>query len=234
MTGLTVAKMDKEKDVVTISSGLESHLTVLMDSFEQVLEQVYPGLVIIQDGRRGSGAGIIWDRSGLVVTNNHVVGRSRRLLVQLADGGGRSARLVARRPEADLALLRLEPGEYQPARIGDSQRLQVGELVLAVGHPWGHPGYVTMGVVSALGHAVGRDGQPAVPIIRSDAALAPGNSGGPLVDARGAVVGINTMIIGGDQGVAIPGHVASEFVAQALANVDSPGANGRNGHGRLI
>lgn len=80
--------MDKEKDVVTISSGLESHLTVLMDSFEQVLEQVYPGLVIIQDGRRGSGAGIIWDRSGLVVTNNHVVGRSRRLLVQLADGGG--------------------------------------------------------------------------------------------------------------------------------------------------
>jgi serine protease Do len=131
-------------------------------------------------------------------------------------------------------LLRLEPGEYSPAWIGDSHSLRVGELVLAVGHPWGQPGYVTLGIVSALGHAVGRDGQPAVPIIRSDAALAPGNSVGPLVNAMGAVVGINTMIIGGDQGVAIPAHVAADFVAQSLA-AEAPAEPRHNGRqGRLI
>lgn len=221
--------------MVTVSVPTQTRLPQLADSFAQLLERVYPGLVIVQDGRRGAGAGILWDRSGLVVTNNHVVGRSRQLMVQLADGSSRSARLLARQPEADLALLQLDPGEYQPAWIGDSQSLRIGQLVLAVGHPWGQPGYVTLGIVSALGQAVGRDGRPTVPIIRSDAALAPGNSGGPLVDATGAVVGINTMIVGGDQGVAIPSHVATDFVTRALAKSTAPQAKGANGRqGRLI
>lgn len=209
----------------------------LAGSFEQILDAVYTGLVIVQDGRRGVGAGILWSQDGLVVTNNHVIGRSQQVLVQLGDGNSRTGRLIARRPEADLALLKLEPGKYHPVSIGDSQSLRVGELVLAVGHPWGQPGYVTMGIVSALSHAVDRDGRPSVPIIRSDAALAPGNSGGPLVNAQGAVVGINTMIIGGDQGVSIPSHVADEFVKAALAENEtgwSAPSGQRNGKGRMI
>lgn len=209
----------------------------LADSFEQILDPVYAGLVVVQDGRRGVGAGILWSPDGLVVTNNHVIGRSQQVLVQLGDGTSRTGRLVSRRPEADLALLKLEPGKYTPVRIGDSQALRVGELVLAVGHPWGQPGYVTMGVVSALSQAVDREGRPSVPIIRSDAALAPGNSGGPLVNVRGEVVGINTMIVGGDQGVSIPSHVAVDFVTAALSQNGSgqPAPAGRrNGKGRMI
>ncbi len=202
----------------------------LADSFTQVLESVYPGLVIVHNGRQGVGAGIIWSRDGLVLTNNHVVGRSRELGIQLADGPEQVGQLVARRPEADLALLRLPQGVYPAASIGDSLSLRVGEIVLAVGHPWGQPGYVTMGIVSTLGTAVDRDGKASIPIIRSDAPLAPGNSGGPLVNALGEVVGINTMIIGGDQGVAIPIHVAAEFIQATLAQPPRSG----NGRGSVI
>jgi serine protease Do len=220
-----------------LSQDMFASAPALADSFKEIIEAVYTGLVVVQDGRRGVGAGILWSRDGLVVTNNHVVGRSRQVLVQLEDGTSRTGRLIARRREVDLALVQLEPGEYVPARIGDSQSLRVGELVLAVGHPWGQPGYVTMGVVSALSLAVDRAGQPTVPIIRSDAALAPGNSGGPLVNARGEVVGINTMIIGGDQGVSIPSHMAVEFVAASLTEngLGRPARSARrNGKGRVI
>jgi serine protease Do len=189
----------------------------LVASFEQVLDKVYPGLVIVQNGRQGIGAGIIWRRDGLVITNNHVVGRSRRVLLRLSNGTEHTGHLLARRPEVDLALLQMDPGEYTPALIGDSLALRVGELVLAVGHPWGLPGYTTMGIVSALSYTVGQAGQRGVPIIRSDAALAPGNSGGPLVNVMGAVVGINTMIVGGDQGVSIPSHIALSFIEATLA-----------------
>jgi serine protease Do len=201
----------------------------LSDSFEEMLEQVYPALVIVQNGRYGAGAGILWHPDGLVLTNNHVIGRSSQVTIRFADGPEQTARLIARRPEADLALLRLEPGEYPAARLGDSQALRVGELVLAVGHPWGQPGYVTLGVVSALGYAEGQDGKPGIPIIRSDAALAPGNSGGPLVNAAGEVVGINTMIVGGDQGVAVPSHIAAAFVEQARA-ADHSNGNGKGNY----
>lgn len=199
-------------------------------SFNQVLESVYPSLVLVHNGREGVGAGILWSHDGLVLTNNHVVGRSRQMAIHLADGPEQVGQVFARRPEADLALLRLPEGEYPAAAIGDSRSLRVGEIVLAVGHPWGQPGYVTLGIVSALGTAYDRQGKPSLPIIRSDAPLAPGNSGGPLVNAAGEVVGINTMIVGGDQGVAVPIHVAAEFIQEALA---AP-LPSRNGRGRVI
>lgn len=224
--------------MTTVVHEIFTKLPVFVNSFESALERVYPGLVIVQQGRHGIGAGIIWNRDGLVLTNNHVMGREKRAIIRLGDGTERTGKLLGRRPEADLALLQLEPGTYQPAWIGDSQALRVGELVLAVGHPWGQPGYVTMGVVSALGHAVDQQGKPAIPIVRSDAALAPGNSGGPLVNAMGAVIGINTMVVGGDQGVAIPIHVAKAFVDQVFStsNVQSKDqvTETSNDKGRLI
>jgi serine protease Do len=189
--------------------------TTIASSFSQALQRVYASLVVVQSGRTGVGAGLIWDRDGLVLTNNHVAGRHHHLRVRLPGGRDVAARLVARQPEIDLALLEIEPGDYTPAWIGDSQSLCIGELVLAVGHPWGQPGYATLGVVSALGFATNSNGGERIPVIRSDAAMAPGNSGGPLVNVEGAVIGINTMIVGGDQGVAIPIHVAARFAEEA-------------------
>jgi serine protease Do len=99
--------------------------------------------------------------------------------------------------------------------ITDTRDLKVGQFVFAVGHPWGQIGYVTMGIISAITSATTHDKRE-VPIIRTDVALAPGNSGGPLVNVVGGVIGINTMIVGGDQGVAIPSQVANSFLEQLL------------------
>ena len=123
---------------------------------------------------------------------------------------------MAQAPEFDLALLEIDKGNLPTALIADSHILRVGELVLAIGHPWGQRSAVTAGLVSGLSTAQTRDPNKSIEIIRSDVNLAPGNSGGPLVNASGAVVGINTMILGGDQGIAIPSHVASAFVEEAL------------------
>jgi serine protease Do len=145
--------------------------------------------------------------------------------VTLEDGSQHPARLLAEKPEVDLAALRIQAAGLPAAWIADGRSLRPGQMVLAVGHPWGQPGFVTLGIISALEQTVARDGQPGVPIIRSDVKLAPGNSGGPLVNAAGAVVGINTMIIGGDQGVAIPSHVAHSFILSALG--EQPGESRR-------
>jgi len=124
--------------------------------------------------------------------------------------------LIAQAPEIDLALLQVAASDLAPASIADSRNLKVGQIVLAVGHPWGQPGVVTAGILSGLGSAVTRHPRRSVPILRSDVLLAPGNSGGPLVNVSGGVIGINTLIVGGDLGVAIPSHIAEQFVLQAL------------------
>jgi len=173
---------------------------------------------MVHNGRRGVGAGIIWQRDGLVVTNYHVVAHARgNLRVSLPDNRELPARLVAQDEEVDLALLQVEAPQLPVALIADARNLRVGELVLAVGHPWGQKGVVTGGMVSGLSSARTRGRRGQVEIIRSDVRLAPGNSGGPLVNAAGAVVGINTMVVGGDQGVAIPSQVVSAFVEQFSA-----------------
>jgi serine protease Do len=172
-------------------------------------------VVVVHNGRRGAGAGVVWRLGGYIVTNHHVVAGGK-IRVSLADGPELPARLVAQDPEIDLALLQVEKPDLPPAQVADSHRLKVGQVVLAVGHPWGQRGFVTGGIISSLGEAATRGSRRSVPIIRSDVHLAPGNSGGPLADASGAVVGINTLVVGGDLGVAIPSHLVEAFVSQAL------------------
>ena len=190
-------------------------------TFTQVIsdlvEQVMPALVIVRGHRHGAGAGIVWDANGLILTNNHVVGRHTPVVV-LQNDGEYEARLIARDPDVDLALLSIEATgltPLQPAPVSP----RVGEMVFAFGHPWGQRNTVTRGIVSALVHAHNRRGDT-LPVIRSDVPLAPGNSGGPLVNAQGEVVGINAMIVGGDQSVSIATSVASEFVRKAIKKAE--------------
>ena len=194
-----------------INRSVASRLT---GSAAEMLAQVGRSLVQVRSDPHGAGAGIIWRENGIIVTNAHVVGSGSRFQVQLSSGETHPAYVLARHAEVDLAILKVDATDLPAASIGDSRNLQVGQLVFAVGHPWGQPRVATAGIVSALQKAGSRQGKE-IPIIRSDALLAPGNSGGPLVDAAGDVIGINTMIVGGDQGISIPSHLAEEFVQSA-------------------
>lgn len=179
----------------------------------ELVEQVLPSLVVVRGHRFGAGSGIVWDSNGLVLTNNHVVGR-RTPIVLLQDDREYESHLVARDPDVDLALLSIDAADLTPLRpVSASPR--VGEMVFAFGHPWGQRNTVTRGIVSALVSAQNRRGET-LPIVRSDAPLAPGNSGGPLVNASGELVGINAMIVGGDQSVSIAASVATEFVRKVM------------------
>lgn len=180
--------------------------------------RIKPSVVQVRRRSGGNGAGIIWGSSGKLLTNHHVVaGAGRGLVAELADGQSHEARVLASNPALDLALLEIEAQELPAAPIGDSRGLRVGELVVAVGHPWGQRDVVTAGIVSGLGEIEAARGGWRAQYIRSDVRLAPGNSGGPLLNARGAVIGINAMIFGGDLAVAIPSHVAQEWIAAGVA-----------------
>lgn len=187
---------------------------------DELVQRVMPSLVVVRGHRYGAGAGIVWDANGLILTNNHVVGR-RMPIVVLQNDHEYESRLLARDPDVDLALLSIVAllsidatslTPLKPASISP----RVGEMVFAFGHPWGQRNTVTRGIVSALASAQNRRGDT-LPIVRSDVPLAPGNSGGPLVNASGEVIGINAMIIGGDQSVSIAASVANDFVRKALA-----------------
>ena len=182
---------------------------------EELVQQVLPSLVVVRGHRFGAGAGIVWDANGLILTNNHVVGR-RLPIILLQDDREYESRLLARDPDVDLALLSIDTTQLTPLRPA-SISPRVGEMVFAFGHPWGQRNTVTRGIVSALVSAQNRRGDK-LPVIRSDATLAPGNSGGPLVNASGEVIGINAMIVGGDQSVSIAASVARDFVNKTLAN----------------
>jgi len=184
------------------------------ESLDALVQRVMPSLTIVHGHRWGAGAGIIWGEDGLILTNNHVVGQ-RSPVVKLQDDSEYASRLLARDPHVDLALLSIEASgltTLAPAPISP----RVGEMVFAFGHPWGQRNSVTRGIVSTTLTAKTRRGRE-IPIIRSDVPLAPGNSGGPLVNVRGEVIGINAMIIGGDQSIAIPVSVVIEFVERALS-----------------
>ena len=180
----------------------------------ELVQQVLPSLVVVRGHRHGAGSGIVWETGGLILTNNHVVGRQMPVVL-LQDDREYESKLIARDPDVDLALLSIEATDLIPLRpVSVSPR--IGEIVFALGHPWGQRNTVTRGIVSALASAQNRRGEK-IPIVRSDATLAPGNSGGPLVNSRGEVVGINAMIVGGDQSVSIAASVATEFVKKAMA-----------------
>jgi serine protease Do len=177
-----------------------------------VLARVRPSIVRVRGRGPGGAGGVAW-RSDAVVTNHHVVaGAGRALRVIAADGRAHAARVVETSRRLDLALLDVPGADLWPAPIGSSARLRIGELVFAVGHPWGQPWAVTVGIVSGLGAVAVPGRTELAAYIRSDVRLVPGNSGGPLLDARGQVVGVNAMVIGGDLAAAIPSDVVRRWL----------------------
>jgi len=195
---------------------------LLNTALEELLGRVRPVLAVVMDKRRGAGAGILLG-NGLVLTNAHVAGRGRSLQVVLADEETYPARLVASDKNVDLALLEI-PHTGHAVAVLSEETPRPGEMVFAFGHPWGQRNVLTGGVLSAVTSLRGRGGE--IPVLRADVQLAPGNSGGPLLNAAGEVIGLNAMIFGGDQSVAIPAGLIREFMEAAFEKMPARAAEG--------
>ena len=216
----------------------------LLDAYSRavisVVDRVGPAVVRVErlaDGENsavGVGSGVVIAGDGLVLTNSHVVGGSARVRLSFADGNSREARVLGDDPDTDLALLRTElPAGTPSARLGDSRTLRRGQLVVAIGNPLGFESTVTAGVVSALGRSLrAASGRLIDDVIQTDAALNPGNSGGPLVSSLGEVVGINTAMIQRAQGIcfAVASNTAVFAVSEFIATMGPKGGRVRRAH----
>jgi serine protease Do len=176
----------------------------VLEDFTATADRLRRSTVQVEGPRGGGGSGVIWGEDGLVVTNAHVA-RQASGRIQLADGRVARATVAARDPQLDLALLQVDVQGLPAATAADSDALRVGEIVLAAGSPYGHAGTVTVGVIH--GNTTRR-------WIEADLRLGPGNSGGPMADARGRIIGINTMVANG-VALAIPSNIVGRFVARS-------------------
>jgi serine protease Do len=181
--------------------------------FGEIAEQLRRSTVLIHSGGRGAGSGVIWSSDGVVVTNAHVI-RGSRVYVQLWDGREFEAAVRSRDPRRDLAQLHIGAENLSAASAADSSQLRPGELAIAIGNPMGFVGALATGVIHAVGPLRGLGRQAWV---QADVRLAPGNSGGPLANARGHIVGINTMVAG-RLALAIPSNSVRDFLSAGPAN----------------
>lgn len=207
---------------MSLTSAAAAHDDDLLDAYSRAVtgavDLVAPAVVKIETGR-GGGSGFVIAPDGLVITNAHVTEKARKLEVVLPDGRECPASLIGADADTDLAVVKISTSDLPALTLADSRHVRVGQIVIAIGNPFGFQHTVTAGVVSATGRSLrARTGRLMTGLVQTDAALNPGNSGGPLVNTRGEVVGINTAVIMPAQGIsfAVSADTARVIVPQLL------------------